>query len=59
MQNVLRFPQPAPAPAARHDWLLPHLSELLRYCTKHDLAAEEAALAAAIEGLLAARQKLA
>ena len=59
MPNVIRFPHSAPAPVACHDWLLPHLSDLLRYCTKHDLAAEEEALAGAIEGMIAARQKLA
>ena len=59
MPNVIRFPQPAPALVPCHDWLLPHLADLMRYCAKHDLAAEEEALADAIEGLIAARQKLA
>lgn len=58
MPTVLRCPEPAPAPlpAAPHDWLLPHVADLLRCCAKHGLAAEEAAFAEAIESLAAARR---
>lgn len=57
MPNVIRFPQPAPAaPEPRHDWLLPHVATLLRYCAANGLQAEERAFAAAIEEMIAARQ---
>lgn len=57
MPNVIRFPQPAPAaPEPRHEWLLPHVGSLLRYCAANGLVAEERALAAAIEEMIAARE---
>lgn len=54
MPNVIPFPQPAPEP--RHDWLVPHVATLLRYCAANGLPAEERALGAAIEEMIAARQ---
>ena len=59
MPNVIPFPQPqSPEPArdAGHDWILPHMAVLLRYCALNGLAAEEAVIARAIEGLVGLRQ---
>ena len=59
MPNVIPFPQPVAAPeppAGRpHDWLLPHMALLLRYCASNGLSEEETALAEVIERLVTLR----
>lgn len=41
-----------PAPALGHDWIVDHLVQLVRYCERNGLDAEESALAEAIDRLI-------